>query len=99
MLLLLATITLGGCLPDQAKNLAACQAESDRFYRTYQGGDMDNPRSQFIIACMAAKGYEFTIVPKDCDSHHSLPNQPACYILSGWPAWAIDRFSRFIKDN
>ena len=76
---LLLVFALGGCLPDQAMDVAACQVESDRFYQTNNAADPDDPRSQYIIACMAAKGYDFTILPADCDSRHSLPTQPACY--------------------
>ena len=55
---LLVVIALGGCLPDQAKDVAACRTEADRFYPTYEAVDPNNPSSQFIIACMATKGYQ-----------------------------------------
>jgi hypothetical protein len=90
--ILLAAVTLGGCLPDQAKDLAACRKEADRFYQGYQAVDVDNPRSRYIIACMAAKGYDFRISPADCDSRHPLPTQPSCYTSNKWLAWVVDRF-------
>jgi hypothetical protein len=61
--LLLVVITLGGCLPDQSNDVAACRIEADRFYQARNAADVDNPKSQYIIACMAAKGYDFTISP------------------------------------
>jgi len=96
---LLLVFILGGCLPDQAKDVAACQVESDRFYQVYNAADPDDPRSQYIIACMAAKGYDFTILPADCDSRHSLPTQPACYTPNSWLAGIIDEFRRPQKSN
>jgi len=89
---LLGLITLGGCLPDQAKDMAACRTDADRFYQGYRAADVDNPRSQYIIGCMAAKGYDFTIAPADCDSRHPLPTQPACYTPSSWLAWMSNQF-------
>jgi len=90
--LLLAVIALGGCLPDRAKDVAACRTEADHFYQAYNAVDVENPRSQYIIGCMAAKGYDFTIAPEDCDSRHPLPTQPACYTPSGWLAWINNQF-------
>ena len=73
-LALLALISLGGCLPDNAKDVAACRAEADRFYQGYIAVDVDSPRSQYIIGCMAAKGYDFTVTPDDCNSQHPMPS-------------------------
>jgi hypothetical protein len=89
---LLAVIALGGCLPDRAKDVAACRAEADHFYQGYRAVDVDNPRSQYIIGCMAANGYDFTIVPSDCSSQNPLPTQPACYTHNSWLYWIIDQF-------
>ena len=61
---LLLAIFLGGCLPEQAKDVAACRIEADRFYKGYRTADVDSPRSQYIIGCMAAKGYDFNIAPE-----------------------------------
>jgi hypothetical protein len=96
---LLGVITLGGCLPDQAKDMSACRTDADRFYQGYHAADVDNPRSQYIIGCMAAKGYDFTIASEECDSRHPLPTQPACYTSSSWLAWIIDQFRRPLKSN
>jgi hypothetical protein len=89
---LLFAIFLGGCLPDQSKDIASCRTEADRFYQGYRTADVDNPRSQYIIGCMAAKGYDFTIVPEDCDSSRPLPTQATCYIPSSWLAWIGNQF-------
>jgi hypothetical protein len=85
---------VSGCLSDRAKDLAACQAEADRFYQGYRTMDVNNPRSRFIISCMADKGYAFNFTPKECDSRYPLPSQPACYAASGWLAWIVDGFFR-----
>jgi hypothetical protein len=36
-------ITLKGCLPDQAKDVAACVTEAERFYRMYKAVDPEDP--------------------------------------------------------
>jgi hypothetical protein len=51
---LVITITLGGCLPDQAKNVAACKLQVMRFYPGYIAANPDDPGTRFIIGCMAA---------------------------------------------
>jgi hypothetical protein len=84
---LLALVSLGGCLPENSGDLAACRTEADRFYQGYVAADVDSPRSQYIIGCMAAKGYEFTVAPEDCNSLHPLPTQSTCYTPGGWWAW------------
>jgi hypothetical protein len=96
---LLMVITLGGCLPDQAKDLATCRKDADRFYQAYNAVDPDDPSSQYIIACMAAKGYHFTVLPEDCDSRYPFPTQPACYAPNSWLDWIIDRFRRVLKST
>ena len=90
---LLVAFTVGGCLPEQgtAKNVTACRVEADRFYQGYNTIDVNNPRSQFIIACMAAKGYDFDISPADCDGRHPLTTQPTCYVRNNWLAWIFDK--------
>jgi hypothetical protein len=88
---LLIASTLGGCLPDRAKVMAACEKEDARFYATYKAVNPDDPSSQYIIGCMAAKGYEFTIAPEDCDGQHPLPTQATCYVPAGWFDWALFR--------
>ena len=88
----LMAITLGGCLPDKAKDMAACQTEADRFYHMYKAVDPKDPSSQFVIECMTAKGYDFTPVAVACDSRYPSPTQPACYAANSWPDWFIDQF-------
>jgi len=92
-------ITLGGCLPDQAKDVAACRTEAERFYHTYEAVDPSNPSSQYIIACMAAKGYNFTISSADCDSVRPLPTQSACYEPNSWLDWGMEKFRRALKSH
>ncbi len=96
---LLMLITLGGCLPDQAKDMAACQTEAERFYQKYKSVDPNDPSSQYIIACMAAKGYDFTILAADCDYQYPLPTQSACYTPNGLIDRGIDRFRRALKTD
>ncbi len=98
-IVLLMVISLGGCLPDQAKELATCQTEADRFFQAYNAVDPDDPRSQYIIACMAAKGYDFTVMPEDCDSRYPFPTQPACYEPHSWLNWIMDKFHRALKSK
>jgi hypothetical protein len=91
---LFVTLLLGGCLPDQAKStdVTACRDEADRFYQAYNNADMNNPRSKYIVACMAAKGYIFEVSPADCDSRHALVTQSTCYVSKSWIAWIFGRF-------
>ena len=93
VLVLLAVTTVGGCLPDRAKDVAICRTEADRFYEGYRAVDVDNPRSEFIIGCMANKGYIFNIMPSDCSSERPLVTQPTCYASNSWLSWIIDHFS------
>ena len=85
----LMAFALAGCLPDEVRenNVAACRIEADRFYQGVNAVDVNNPRSQYIVECMAAKGYDFDISPADCDSRHPLASQPACYAPQRWMAW------------
>ena len=89
-LFLAMMILLGGCLPEKSKDADACRNEADRFFQGYQTDDVNNPRSRYIIECMASKGYAFDISPTNCDSRRSLPTQPACYAATGWLAQLID---------
>ena len=84
---------LAGCLPSpvKANDVAACQIEADRFFQGYNGVEVNNPRSRYIIECMAAKGYDFEIWSADCDARRSLATQPACYAPQSWIAWIADR--------
>jgi hypothetical protein len=96
---LLGVLALGGCLPDQAKDVAACQTEAMRFYQMSPGVDPTDPGSRYIIGCMAAKGYDFTVLPADCNSQHPLSTQPACYTANSWLAAIVDQFRRPPKSN
>ena len=87
---LLAAIGVGGCFPDQAKDVAACRSQADQFYQAYRAVDPDDPSSRYIIACMAAKGYDFTIARADCDSRYPLPTQPTCFTPNNWAGSLID---------
>ena len=86
---ILIALTLGGCLPDRAIVLAACDKDAGRFYATYKAINPDDPSSQYIIGCMATKGYDFTVAPKDCDGRHPMPRQATCYVPSGWFDWIV----------
>ena len=91
---LFAVFLLAGCLPDwdKSKEVAVCRNEADRFYQAYNNIDADSPRGRYIIACMGTKGYTFEISLVDCDSHHPLVIQSACYAKQGWIASLLDRF-------
>ena len=91
--ILFMAIALGGCLPDRVKaeDVAACRMEADRFYQGHNNIEVNNPRSQYIIDCMAAKGYDFEISPADCDGTRPLAPQSACYAPQSWTAWIADQ--------
>jgi hypothetical protein len=96
---LLVALALGGCLPEPGKDIAACETQAGRFYQTYKAVDPNDPSSKYIIECMAAKGYDFTITPADCDSRHPLPTQPACYTPTNWLAGIADQIRRSLTAN
>jgi len=88
---LLATINLAGCSTNKVTDMAACQNEADRFYQGRQAADMDDPRSRYIIECMATKGYDFDVYPAACNDRHPFPTQPACFVRSNWLARMFDQ--------
>jgi hypothetical protein len=96
---LVLALSLGGCMGEQAKEMFVCQSQASRFFPTYHAVDINAPSSQYIIQCMATKGYDFTIVPSDCDSKHPLPVQAACYTPHNWFAGLLDRYFRPLKSN
>src|SRR3974377_903415 len=89
---LLGSLALAACLPARAKDLRACQTEADQFYQTYQAIDADDPRSRYIIGCMAAKGYDLDVSPVESDGNHRLVTQSACYTPESRIARFIDQF-------
>ena len=93
-LILIAAVAVAGCTPDQAKDMAACQAEVMRFYPAYIASKLEDPGTRYIIGCMAARGYEFEVTSADCNSRYPLPTQAACYAPRNWIAGAFDRFRR-----
>lgn len=97
--LLAVLISLGGCLPDRDKSLVGCQREADRFFQRLQVDDPENPRSRYIIECMATNGYDFTVEPKDCDGQHPFPSQSACYVPNSWLDWIADQSRRKLKSK
>jgi len=88
----LVALTLTGCLPDRAKDMAACEREASRFYQTYHAVSPEDPSSRFIIGCMETKGYDFTVAPAECSGERTLLTQAACYAPSSWLGWIIDQF-------
>jgi hypothetical protein len=94
---LLLALTLSGCFPDQSKDVADCETQAQRFYPPFKAVESTDPASRYIIECMASKGYEFTVTPSDCDSHHPLPTQAACYTPQNWAAALLDRARRSWK--
>ena len=95
----LLLMILGGCLPDREKELAVCRTEADHFFEANIADDPDNPKSQFIIGCMATKGYDFSVVPSDCDSRYPFPTQAGCYVPNSWIDWMVDKFVLQRKRN
>jgi hypothetical protein len=95
----LLTLAPGGCMPDQSKVMSACLTEVKRFYPAYVASNMDDPGIRYIIACMEAKGYDFSISAADCNSKHPLPTQPTCYAPQGVVAATIDQLWRPSKPD
>jgi hypothetical protein len=95
---LLLLLSLQACLPDQAQSLAACQNEADRFFMAYRNDNPQNPRGRYIIDCMAAKGYDFTVEPDACDGRYPLTIQSACYSPHGWLNWIEFKFRKSKSD-
>ena len=87
---LFVAVSLAGCSPNKATAMAACQKDADRFYQGSQEDDMDDPRSRYIIECMATKGYDFDVYPAACTDRHPFPTQPACFVRSNWLARMYD---------
>jgi hypothetical protein len=87
-----AATALAGCLPDKTKDLAACRLEADRFYSGPDVVAATSPVSQYIIGCMADKGFVFEVSPADCVGRHPLAIQPNCYAPSSWQSWITSRF-------
>jgi hypothetical protein len=90
-------VAVTGCLPHQSKDLASCVAEAERFYHIYDAVDLENPGSKYVISCMAAKGYQFSILTSDCDIRRPMPTQATCYEPTSWQPWGIDRVFRALK--
>jgi hypothetical protein len=99
IVLTLALPSLAGCFPDQAKDEASCEAQASRFFAIYHAVDPNAPASRYIIECMQAKGYRFTLAPEDCDSRHALPTQPACYTPNNWVVGLYDQLRRRLTTN
>ena len=89
---LLMLVGLANCSSGKAQDVAACQAEADRFFQAYRDDDVANPRGRYIVECMASKGYEFDVSPADCDSRRSLLTQQTCYVSRSWFVRLIDLF-------
>jgi hypothetical protein len=77
--LVLGTISLSGCGSDPSADLTTCQESADRFFPGYQAANVDSPRSQFIIGCMASKSHQFYFLRDGCDTKRPLITQPSCY--------------------
>src|SRR5258708_8867433 len=89
-LLTVSAMTLLSCSQSSTSSLAECQREADRFYQGYQTDDAANPRSKYLIECMASRGYEFDISSAQCDSRRSLPAQSTCYVSENWVARKLE---------
>jgi hypothetical protein len=66
-----------GCSPNKAQDTTACEMQTLRFYAAGSGDD-------FMIQCMAAKGYEFDVLPEECDNRTRMVMQSACYKRLSW---------------
>ena len=85
---------LSGCMEDKARDVAACDVDAMRVYPKQADLGFGDPRTVYINACMASKGYDFTILGKGCRSSQALPIQPDCYTPRGWFGRMLDQLSR-----
>jgi hypothetical protein len=90
-IILLAALTLSGCLPDRTAAMAECQKEASRFYQTYRATDPDSLGGHFLVGCMATKGYDYSIVATACSNRHPFPNQAGCYVSRTWLGWFAEQ--------
>ena len=90
IILLTIMMALISCSQERENVLTACEVQADRFYQRYQSASSDDPRSQYIIGCMATKHYRFDISSPSCVSHRPFASQFACYAPVDWFAWIID---------
>ena len=97
--LLLVGLILGGCIPDQPRDVAACETEAIRVYPKQPAVDLGDFATRYINACMAAKGYDFTILAAGCNPRYPFATQPECYTPTGWIAQFIDWLKRPRKSN
>ena len=74
-------------VPDKASDTRICEAETLRFYSVGSG-------ERFMLECMNAKGYEFDVMPEDCESRTRMVMQPACYTPNTLGAKLLDRLAR-----
>jgi hypothetical protein len=78
--------------PTEKRNWQFVEQKQTISSRANIADDPDNPKSQFIIGCMATKGYDFSVVPSDCDSRYPFPTQAGCYVPNSWIDWMVDKF-------
>jgi hypothetical protein len=96
---LLMAISLTDWVPDKTRDMEVCRIEAERFYHMYNAVDPNDPSSQYVIGCMATKGYEFAPFAKACDTRYPLPTQVTCYTPSGWLDWLVDHFGSPAKSK
>jgi hypothetical protein len=102
IIIMMVALALGGCTPEQ--DVARCEVEAIRLYPNDppatpplgQPG-MHNRASLFVIACMRAKGYEYSTAEIKEDCHwgrgNTLATQPGCYKQTDWLARILGRKS------
>ena len=94
-IVVMSSIILFGMLryvPDKASDIKICESETLRFYSVGSG-------ERFMKECMLAKGYEFDVMPEDCESGTRMVMQPACYTPNAFGAKVLDRLRRPSKDR
>jgi hypothetical protein len=62
----------------RAKLIGACEVEA---LRQYPGQTLEtsNDIGTLMRACMAAKGYEFDVLPSTCKTSWTAERDPGCY--------------------
>lgn len=86
--LLLLPLILAGCLDDQRQAASRCTMDARRLYPQMAfAGPFDQPGA-YIIDCMGAAGYGFTMALKECPVSDWAAANPYCYRprgrIAGW---------------
>ena len=87
LLIILATVTLSGCIEDQKRQVAKCELELLKTNKPDQLG--------FVRTCMQAAGYKFHLANTKCHVPQPLAQierDPYCY-------WPDNQLGQWLYEN